>query len=162
MELEFKGKIAFSLRILPRGQDSGHEGDMFGKFISGLPVVLLNVLVFRVVNALLNALQIYPEVWIVERIMTAPTEAWVEVARWALILIISIMAWALFRGYKHLAKKKISVFKKISDWTRRDLATFLMITGASLFLVGLVLRLIPAPANDAEAGSTEVPPTAAG
>lgn len=66
---------------------------MLNRFLAGLPIVLLNVVVFRVANAGLNVLGLFPENWVVERLVEAPNDAWIDLIRWSGILILAIAVW---------------------------------------------------------------------
>ena len=49
-------------------------------------IIAVSILGVRLGNAILNLLDIKPELWILGHIMTAPTEAWLEVVRWTIAL----------------------------------------------------------------------------
>lgn len=64
--------------------------------------ILLSALAVRVVNAACNALQFYPEKILLERVMAAPTEAWLELARWTIAFLIAFSVWGViwFRRWR--------------------------------------------------------------
>jgi hypothetical protein len=70
----------------------------------------VSVIGVRLGNAILNALDLKPELWILGHIMAVPTEAWLEVARWGLAFGIALLIWLAW----HLVHVKRDV------WAERD------------------------------------------
>lgn len=56
---------------------------------------LVGTIIAKAILSGLNALGIYPSKWLLERVMTAPTDAWIEFATWLVAAALGIGGYAL-------------------------------------------------------------------
>jgi hypothetical protein len=82
-------------------------------------VICISVLAARLLNAVLNAYDYAPELWILGKVISVPTPEWIEAARWALALGVAVTGFLVWLLYRRVTRSKdipISMSEARSQW----------------------------------------------
>lgn len=82
-------------------------------------VICISVLAARLLNAVLNAFDYAPELWILGKVMSVPTPEWIELARWAIALGVAVTGFLVWSLYQRLTRSKdipIAMSEARSQW----------------------------------------------